>query len=122
MLVAIAAAGTLAGCASGLCDSCPTASLTANGQSDLEVDVGTEIAYAWTSTNADLARSTVAIDSGADACGNTDGPWVISTLEGMRPPEPILPCQAGTSYTLELEVVQTATEASETAALFIRVR
>jgi len=114
--------GATGGCASGVCDSCPTATLTANGETELVVDVGTPIAYAWTSSHADAASSTVTIGDAPDACGNTNGPWVITSVEGSLEPEPILACQAGETYTMELEVVDSASAERETASLVLVVR
>ncbi len=112
----------LVGCATAEeCASCPTAELTANGETQLEVAPGAMIAYAWSSTNADHASSTVQMTTGRDACGNTDGKWVIETPAGMTDPLPILSCQSGTRYTLELRVQQSATGEVATATVTIGV-
>ncbi len=121
MKIAIALAA-LAGCATAEeCATCPTAELTANGQSRLEVAPGAMVAYAWSSTNADRASSTVQMTTGHDACGNTDGSWVIATPAGMTDPLPILPCQSGTTYTLALRVEDSPTGEVATAAVTIAV-
>jgi hypothetical protein len=97
-------------------------SLTANGATELTAAVGTQVAYSWTSDNADMATSTVTISPGPDACGNKDGPWVISTLTGTTDPLPLLECQAGFAYALEVEVEQLATGATATASVTITVQ
>jgi hypothetical protein len=109
----------LAGCAMGT--SNPTVTLTANGETELAVDVGAEVVYEWSSSNADTVESTVTLDDAADACGNTSGPWVVSTPEGSLP-APILPCQAGERYTMALEVSERASGERATASLVIVVR
>ena len=106
---------------SDTCDTCPTVTLTANGSGELTAAAGTEVAYAWTSENADSASSTVTISPGPDGCGNTNGPWVVSTLTGTTDPLPLLPCQSGFSYTLAVEVVQAATGATATSSVTIAV-
>jgi hypothetical protein len=110
----------IAGCASGT--SSPTATLTANGETELVIDVGADVAYEWSSSNADTAQSTVTLDDAADACGNTNGPWVVSTPEGSLEPARILPCQAGERYTMELQVTESASGERATASLVITVR
>jgi hypothetical protein len=110
-----------AAAASDACESCPSVTLTANGSADLAAAPGTAIAYAWTSTHADSASSTVTISPGPDGCGNTNGPWVVSTLTGTTDPLPLLPCQSGFSYTLAVEVVQAATGATATSSVTIVV-
>ena len=89
--------------------------------SNLAAAAGTDVAYAWTSENADSATSTVTISPGPDACGNHDGPWVVATLTGTTDPIPLLPCQSGFSYTLSVEVTQTATGATASSAVTIAV-
>lgn len=112
----------LAGCASAEeCPTCPTAQLTANGATELTVTPGTMIAYAWTSMHADTASSTATMTAGSDACGNKNGPWVITTPNGMTDPLPILACQSGTTYTLELVVEQTATSTVASSTVTIAV-
>ena len=110
----------LAGCATGTTN--PTATLTANGESELSVDVGQDVVYEWSSQYADTAESTVTLDDAADACGNTNGPWVITTPEGALEPAPILPCQAGERYTMQLQVSESETGERATATLVITVR
>ena len=116
------AALVLAGCAEGVCTTCPTAQLTANGSDTLEAHVGDEIAYAWSSANADVASSTVEISPAADACGNTDGPWVVSTLAGSLAPQPLLACQSGFSYTLTFTAAQSANGEQAESVLTITVQ
>jgi hypothetical protein len=122
----LAAALALAACATGVesaanCKDCPTATLMANGDTSLSVSVGTDIAYTWSSTNADKAESTVSMSPTADACGNTDGPWVISTTQGSLPALPLLSCQAGTTYTLALTVTNSSTGQTATSSVLIAV-
>jgi hypothetical protein len=119
----LALAATLAACASA--DdrtNAPTAELTANGVTQLDASVGDMIVYTWSSAHADQATSSVAMAPGGDRCGNTDGPWVIATLAGTTPPAPILDCQRGTTYTLELAVTQSASGETATATVTIVVR
>ncbi len=110
----------IAGCATGT--SSPTVTLTANGETELVTDVGADVIYEWSSSNADTARSTVTLDDAADACGNTNGPWVISTPEGSLEPAPILPCQARERYTIDLEVTDSASGEHAATSLVIIVR
>jgi hypothetical protein len=117
----ILAALLAAGCASGVCTDCPTAELTANGETALAAHVGDMIGYAWTSTHADQAASTVAMAPAADACGNHDGPWVVATVAGSAAPSPILACQAGTTYTLAFVATQSDTGDAATATVTITV-
>jgi hypothetical protein len=112
----------LSGCASAEeCATCPTAQLTANGSTQLTVAPGTMVAYAWTSTHADTASSTATMTTGRDGCGNKDGAWVIDTPAGMTDPLPILACQSGTTYTLELRVEQTESGALASSTVTIAV-
>jgi len=111
----------VAGCASGVCDSCPSVTLTANGSNDLAAAAGTDVAYAWSSEHADSASSTVTISPGPDACGNHDGPWVVATLTGTTDPIPLLACQSGFAYTLTVEVTQAATGETATSSVTIAV-
>jgi hypothetical protein len=112
------------GCAAAAdpCESCPSVTLTANGSGDLAAAPGTDVVYAWTSTNADSASSTVTISPGPDGCGNYNGPWVVATLTGTTEPEALLPCQSGFSYTLAVEVTQDATGATATSSITIAVQ
>jgi hypothetical protein len=110
------------GCAEGVCATCPSAALLANGSDALDAHVGDEIAYAWTSANADVASSTVAISPTADACGNTDGPWVVSTLDGSLAPQPLLACQSGFSYTLTFTAAQSTSGEHAESVLTITVQ
>jgi hypothetical protein len=124
--LATALACALAACATGVepvasCKDCPTATLMANGDTMLSVAVGTEISYTWSSTNADEASSTVSMAPSADACGNMDGPWVVKTLQGSLPAIPLLPCQGGTTYTLELKVTQSSSGQSAASSVTIAV-
>jgi len=112
------------GCAaagSDTCASCPTVTLTANGSADLAAPAGTNVAYAWSSTNADAVSSSVTISPGPDGCGNRNGPWVVATLTGTTDPLPLLPCQSGFSYTLSVEVAQSATGEMASSSVTITV-
>src|SRR5579863_8040092 len=111
----------LGACAHGVCEDCPTAQLTANGETMLAGHVGDSVSYAWTSTNADTAASTVEMSPAVDQCGNQDGPWVVSTTTGTVGPVDLLPCQAGTTYTLAFTATQSSTGDAATATLTISV-
>jgi len=82
---------------------------------------GTNVAYAWSSTNADAVSSSVTISPGPDGCGNRNGPWVVATLTGTTDPLPLLPCQSGFSYTLSVEVAQSATGEMASSSVTITV-
>jgi hypothetical protein len=56
-----------------------------------------------------------------DQCGNKNGPWVIDTPQGSLPALPLLPCQANTSYVLELTVTQTSSGDTASATVTIAV-
>jgi len=116
-LIACAAAG----CADGECTRCPTATLTANGATELVARAGELIVYEWASTNADSASSAVQISPGADRCGNRDGPWVIESLRGSRDPEPLLACQTGFVYVLSFTAAQAVSGEDATAHVTISV-
>jgi hypothetical protein len=118
---ALFAAFALAGCARAVCDDCPTATLTANGATDVAATVGDSITYAWASTNADKGASAVVMAPTADACGNHDGPWVVSTLAGSAGPDAILACQAGITYTLTYTVTQDDSGDTDTATVTLIV-
>ena len=121
-LVLVALLGSGCAAAGGdTCETCPTVTLTANGSDSLAVPAGTTVAYAWTSMHADSATSTVTVSPGPDGCGNRNGPWVVSTLTGTTDPLPLLACQSGFSYTLTVEVAQSATGDTATASVTIAV-
>jgi hypothetical protein len=111
----------VAGCARGFCDDCPTATLTANGQTSLTATVGDMVDYAWSSTNAETGSSMVTMAPTVDRCGNHDGPWVVATLAGSAGPSPILACQTGTTYTLSFTATQDDTGDAATATVTIAV-
>jgi len=119
--VAAIAATATTGCAGGTCTTCPEATLSANDSTDLRVNVGDMVAYTWSSANADAASSRVAIMPTHDACGNDDGPWVVSSLEGATEPQPLLACQRGFIYELTFEVVQSDTGDTATSTVRIAV-
>ncbi len=123
MVRAVVALLGLAGCASGVCDTCPSVTLMVNGMTDLTAPVGTPLTYTWSSHNADSATSTVMVaPMSPDACGITDGqPWVVSTLAGTTEPVALAACQSGFVYTLELTVTQDATNTSASTAVTVRV-
>jgi hypothetical protein len=98
---------TIAGCANADCPDCVTASLTANGSDAIAAAPGDTLTYEWASANAESASSTVTMSPGPDACGNHDGPWVVSTLEGNVSAQ-LLACQVGTIYTLTFTVAGAA--------------
>jgi hypothetical protein len=104
-----------------MCTDCPEATLSANESMDVTAQVGDMIAYTWSSANADVASSHVAITPTHDACGNADGPWVVSTLQGQTEPQPLLACQRGFIYELTFEVVQSDTGDTATSTVRITV-
>jgi hypothetical protein len=113
----------LGGCASGVCDSCPSVTLSVNGTTDLTTPVGTELTYTWSSTNADSATSTVVVEPvSPDACGIQNGPWVVETIAGTTDPVALAPCQAGSVYTLEVTATQAATGDTASAAITVTVQ
>ena len=84
--------------------SSPTATLTANGQTSLTVNVGDTINYAWSSTGAVSAKSSYTTDT--PSCGQTtNGPfaWSPSTLSGTLSAA-IAACGAGHTYTFTYTV------------------
>ena len=84
--------------------SSPTATLTANGQTSLTVNVGDTINYAWSSTGAVSAKSSYTTDT--PSCGQTtNGPfaWSPSTLSGTLSAG-IAACGAGHTYTFTYTV------------------
>ena len=112
----------LGGCASGVCDSCPSVALSVNGTTELAAPVGTELTYTWSSMNADSATSSVVVEpSSPDLCGIENGPWVVDTVEGTSDPVALAPCQAGSVYTLEVTVTQAATGETASAAITVTV-
>jgi hypothetical protein len=109
---------TIAGCANADCPDCITASLTANGSDAIAAAAGDTLTYDWASANADSASSTVTMSPGPDACGNHDGPWVVSTLEGSVSAQ-LLACQVGTIYTLTFAVASDAGSASSSIQITV---
>ncbi|HEV7556464.1 MAG TPA: hypothetical protein VGO00_13450 [Kofleriaceae bacterium] len=106
------------GCAGGFYMG-PEATLVANGSTELDAKAGDMITYTWTSSNADTASSSVSIEPHADACGNSDGPWVVASLAGETEPSPLLACQRGFNYDLTFTVVQSDT--GDTAQATVRI-
>jgi hypothetical protein len=106
----------LAGCASGVCDSCPSVELRVNDMTAITAPAGTPLTYTWSSANADSASSTVTVaPTSPDACGIASGmPWVVDTVAGMTDPVALADCQSGFVYTLVVTVTQTST--GETAS------
>ena len=92
----------------------PTATLTANGSSDITVNVGDTIRYAWSSTNGSSATSTVT-DNGV-------GPyaWTTSSLSGSATGG-IGSWQAGHTYVITYKVIG-ASGATASASITVRVR
>ncbi len=82
--------------------SSPTASLSANNQKNISVNVGDSINYVWSAVNADSADSVWSSDK-ADTCGfsNTtqNVPWVANTTSGSRIAT-VTSCQTGVTYTI----------------------
>ena len=111
------------GCASGVCDTCPSVTLDVNGKTDMTAPVGTPLTYTWSSHNADAATSTVTVaPTSPDACGIADGqPWVVSTLAGETEPVALAACQSGFVYTLEVTVTQASTNATASTSVTVRV-
>jgi YD repeat-containing protein len=98
----------------------PTASLTANGATDITVNVGDWINYVWSATNADSATSTVTTNI-QDACGTVSGsPWSANdTNNGAG--GTIASCQSGVAYTLTYTAWQSSTGRTANAQVIVRV-
>ena len=99
----------------------PTATLTANGQTDLTIDAGDSITYAWSSTNALSAKGIFTTDS--DACGVGSGPidWEFANTPAGSGKIVPGPCSAGHTYTFKYTVTGTNGQTA-TATLVVRVR
>lgn len=120
--IAVIALG-LSGCASGVCDDCPSVTLSVNGASEVTAATGTPLTYTWSSTNADSATSTVTVEPvSPDACGIVNGPWVVHTVAGTSEPVPLASCQAGSTYTLVVTVAQATTGESASAQVVVIAR
>jgi len=122
MLRVIALAG-VAGCASGVCDSCPSVDLTVNGMPAITASVGTPLTYSWSSANADSASSTVTVaPTSPDGCGIASGmPWVVDTVAGMTDPVALADCQSGFAYTLVVTVTQASTGDTASTSIVVTV-
>ena len=61
----------------------PTATITANGKTDLTVDVMDTVTIAWNSTSTDTWASTISSSGCADTSLNvTNNPWIANTQSG----------------------------------------
>ena len=102
----------------------PTASITVNGQTDITVNIGEPINYAWSSTNAVSATSTFTVDT-EDTCNSGTGPfpWVAGTLSGTAAASDstIYSCQAGHTYIITYTVTgATGLKASDAITVHVR--
>lgn len=113
----------IAGCASGVCDSCPAVTLDVNGTTAITAPVGTPLTYTWASMNADSASSTVTVaPTSPDPCGITSGmPWVVDTVAGTTDPVALADCQSGYVYTLEVVVTQASTGETASTSIIVTV-
>jgi len=101
----------------------PTAAITANGSTNLTVNVGDTIGYAWSGTNGASAKATYAIDS--TACGDsttTAAPWGYgNTLSGSYYVV-AASCTAGHTYTYTYTVTGTdGTTATATVKVYVNL-
>jgi hypothetical protein len=113
----------IAGCASGVCDSCPSVTLDVNGMAAITAPTGTPLTYTWSSMNADSASSTVTVaPTSPDACGIASGmPWVVDTVAGTTDPVALADCQSGYVYTLEIVVTQASTAETASTSIVVMV-
>jgi hypothetical protein len=113
----------IAGCASGVCDSCPSVALDVNGMAAITAPTGTPLTYTWSSNNADSASSTVTVaPTSPDACGIASGmPWVVDTVAGTTDPVALADCQSGSVYTLEVVVTQASTGDTASTTVVVTV-
>jgi hypothetical protein len=110
------------GCAKSSCGNCPTATLTANGKTELVVGAGDMITYVWSSTNADQGASMLMIaPTSPDPCGNKDGSFSINAPEGMIGPAMAYACQMGFVYTITFVATSSTTGMSASADIVITV-
>ena len=111
----------------GILTSTPTATLTANGSSDITVDVGDVLNYAWSSTGGVSAASTI-LDVASDGARSGPLPWIggsgqkiAATLAGSLKNSTVAASQAGHTYTVTYTVTAQNGQTSS-ATLIVRVR
>jgi putative lipoic acid-binding regulatory protein len=96
-------------------------SFTANGGTNITVNVGDTVNYAWASSNADSASSTVNMSPGVDACGGTQGgAWAANSVNGGTSGV-VQNCQAGITYTITYTVRQSSTGRTASSSVTVRV-
>ncbi|HYF09998.1 MAG TPA: peptidoglycan-binding protein, partial [Candidatus Paceibacterota bacterium] len=102
-----------------LTNSVPTATLTANGATDITVNVGDTVRYAWTSTGGRSYVSNVIADQ--PSCGSPANTtwWANGTASGERT-DTVAECQAGRTYTISYDVITGVQSAH--AQVTVRVR
>ena len=88
----------------------PTATLTANGLSDISVKTSDAITFAWSSTNASSAAATVSSDT-PDTCSSKLG-LTVTKESGSYRLDRLGACRASHTYT----ITYTATDASDNKA------
>jgi len=101
--------------------STPTATLTANGQSDLTINPGDSVTYAWGSTNAVSSSASFTTDS--PACGaTTNGPFNWTLPQGLSGSTPFTPgsCSNGHTYTFTYTAVNESGQ-SASAKLIVHI-
>src|SRR3989344_4383032 len=99
----------------------PAATLTANGQTNLTINPGDTITYAWGSTNG--VSSSASFTTDTPACGaTTNGPFNWTLPKGLSGSTPFTPgpCSAGHTYTFKYTVTS-ANGQTATATLTVHV-
>ncbi len=99
----------------GMYRASPTATLLANGQSDVTVYVGDKLNYTWNSINADTA-----VSSYTTSCNS--GPNLFAgTLNGIYPPVTINSSLVGCNYVITYTVTQKLTGLKSSSTVKVHV-
>src|SRR3989344_4681520 len=99
----------------------PTATLTANGQTNLTINPGDTITYAWGSTNG--VSSSASFTTDTPACGaTTNGPFNWTLPQGLSGSTPFTPgsCSNGHTYTFTYTAVNESGQ-SASAKLIVHI-
>lgn len=94
--------------------SSPTAKITVNGGASATAYVGKTVDYIWSSSNADIAKSTYTSN-----CGSGD--WNVNTTNGSKTSNLFSADQANCNYVLTFKVTQSSTGKTAESSVKINV-
>jgi hypothetical protein len=96
----------------------PNATLKVNGVSNVTVDVGDTLDYAWSSVNGSSASSNYTVDG--TACGQSGGGWIAGSLSGVSSGNVVQACQGGHNYTITYNV-SNVNGLSDSSVIYVHV-